>query len=202
MLDVAYVAGFSDPGAASQMVFRLLLDGMASPGSILTIPDLGGVHPPALDYATAGIILAIADPETPVWFSDAFRTDVVSKWLRFHSGAPAAAEPSEGTFAVTRGTDADGVLGRFAIGDDRYPDRSATVLVSCASLAGGDPVVLTGPGIPAPRTVAPSALRDGFWKEAKANHARFPLGVDLIFVSGASFFCLPRSTNISAEGAF
>ena len=202
MLDVIYAAGFDNPVSASQTVFRLLLNGISNPGEVADIPELGGVYPPALDTAAAAFLLAIADPETPVWFCDALRTDSVTQWMSFHCGSPVVDDPASAAFAVTTGANTDGALPRFALGEDRYPERSATVLVSCSSLEGGEPVTLSGPGLQFERSIAPAGLRDNFWGEARANHARFPLGVDLIFVAGSKFLCLPRSTQITAwQGA-
>ena len=126
----------------------------------------------------------------------------VTQWMSFHCGSPVVDDPASAAFAVTTGANTDGALPRFALGEDRYPERSATVLVSCSSLEGGEPVTLSGPGLQFERSIAPAGLRDNFWGEARANHARFPLGVDLIFVAGSKFLCLPRSTQITAwQGA-
>ena len=35
-----------------------------------------------------------------------------------------------------------------------------------------------------------------FWREVAANHARYPLGVDLLLVAGRDVMALPRSTAI------
>ncbi len=92
-------------------------------------------------------------------------------------------------------------LTAFNPGDDCYPDRSATVIVQCASLDGGDAVDLEGPGILGVRRVAPSGVGPSFWNELAANAVRYPLGVDVILASNREILCLPRSTRVVASSS-
>ncbi|HSK38624.1 MAG TPA: phosphonate C-P lyase system protein PhnH, partial [Arenibaculum sp.] len=135
--------GFADPVLDAQAVFRCVLDAMARPGRIVTIPV--AVEAPApLDAATAALCLALADFETPVW-TDAAGS--AGPWLRFHCGARIEGDPVLAGFAVV--TDAANLLplARFAPGSDAFPDRSCTLFVQVPALTGGPPAVLRGPGI-------------------------------------------------------
>ena len=201
MLDPAYVNGFDDPVQRSQNVFRLLLNAMASPGTIVDVEESLQVAPPSLGYAASSILLAMADLETPIWISGQLRTDTAERWVRFHTGANLTEDRALATFSLISGADADGNFESFARGEERYPERSTTVIVVCESLDGGHVVNLTGPGIEDAHRVAPRVLREGFWTEVQRNHAMFPLGVDLIFVAGTSFFCLPRSTRVDLKAS-
>jgi alpha-D-ribose 1-methylphosphonate 5-triphosphate synthase subunit PhnH len=200
----SYVAGhargdqlgraFSDPVLGAQRCFRLILSAMSEPGTVHALP--GGIDAPtALEPSAAQTLLALADPETPVWLSPSLAA--AAPYIRFYCSAPIVAEPSAARFAVIDGLNREPRLAAFDAGDDLYPDRSATVIVQCAAMTGGTAVALSGPGIPASRAVAPAGLHAGFWAEAAANHERYPLGVDLILAAGDGILCLPRSTRIT-----
>ena len=70
------------------------------------------------------------------------------------------------------------------------------MLLPVRSLAGGGPLVLTGPGIETSRPIAPAGLPAGFVAAREANRARFPLGHDLVLVCGTALIALPRTTAI------
>lgn len=188
-------AGFSDPVFQSQGAFRALLAALAEPG---LIRDLGAAIPPPAGFeaATAIALLTLADYETPIWLPAALRDGAAGAWLRFHCGATLVEAPAAAAFAVIDGEAESPLLSAFNPGDDQFPDRSTTVIVQCAGLAGGDDVTLEGPGIAGTRSVAPSGLRPGFWAEVAANAALYPCGVDLILSHGRQALGLPRSTQI------
>ncbi|MFC5391930.1 phosphonate C-P lyase system protein PhnH [Bosea vestrisii] len=193
--DTLIGAGFSHPVFQSQGAFRALLAALSEPGLACDLGD--AVAPPAgLEPATAVALLTLADYETPVWLPAALRDGPAGAWLRFHCGATLVEYPARAAFAVIDGAVAEPKLTAFNAGDDQFPDRSTTVLVQCAGLAGGDAVTLAGPGIPGQRSIAPTGLRPGFWTEVEDNAALYPLGVDLLLVHGAQVLGLPRSTQI------
>jgi alpha-D-ribose 1-methylphosphonate 5-triphosphate synthase subunit PhnH len=74
------------------------------------------------------------------------------------------------------------------------------VIVEVPSLTGGAARTLTGPGIKDRAAFAVDGLPADIVAQLKANRARFPLGVDLLFVCGEALVGLPRSTRIH-EGA-
>lgn len=194
--------GFADPVFDAQAVFRRLLDALARPGTVADLDRPGLVAPPGLPKAAAAVLLALADRDTPVWLAGG-KAHAAAPWLAFHSGAPVTEAAETATFAVLDGAAPSPALAAFPAGEERYPDRSATLIVVCDSLDGGAPgdqVRLTGPGIRDAVTVAPAGLRPGFWAEARANAERSPLGVDLILVAGSAILGLPRSTRIAEIG--
>ena len=187
--------GFSDPVFQSQSAFRALMAALAEPG---TIQDLGDAIAPPLGFepATATALLALADYETPIWIPASLREEEAGAWLRFHCAAPLPSEPAEAGFAVIlTGAEAP-ALSRFAVGDDLFPDRSATVILQCEALEGGEVVTLSGPGIAGTRSIAPRGLRPGFWAEVEANAALYPLGIDMLLACGSRIIGLPRSTQV------
>jgi alpha-D-ribose 1-methylphosphonate 5-triphosphate synthase subunit PhnH len=79
-----------------------------------------------------------------------------------------------------------------------FPDRSATVVIQARSFAEGRPVIATGPGIKESQRLTIDGLPSRFWDEWAANHACFPLGVDLLFACGQDVIALPRSIRVEA----
>ena len=190
--------GFADPVRASQACFRHILDAMAEPGSTHTLA--AEIEAPGgLSTATAVVLLTLVDFESPVWLAPGIG-NAAAAYLRFHTGARVVDAPSEAYFAVIDADKAAPGLAAFNPGDDRYPDRSATVIVQCRALSGGTPVTLAGPGIRSSRVVAPSGLWPTFWpefwQEVAANNARYPLGLDLMFAADRQIMGLPRSCRI------
>ncbi|AXS39159.1 phosphonate C-P lyase system protein PhnH [Breoghania sp. L-A4] len=192
----SFTGGFSAPVFDSQATFRAVLDALARPGMI--VPLAARTHPPKpLPPLAADILCALADQDTPVLFSAApGGSTVVADWLRFQTGAPVTNDAGAASFAVAADLKHLPALSQFPQGTPEYPDRSTTIIVPLSSLTGGDPVTLSGPGIKGTRTFAPKGLSAGFWEQAAANHAQYPRGVDLIFVSAIAIAALPRSTTI------
>ena len=186
--------GFANPVFDAQAVFRKLQDAMARPGIAHTIDRntaAGG-----LPAAAAAILLTLADYTTPVWLAGG-RDHPAAHWLAFHTGARTTTVPAEAQFAFVSCNADRPALSDFAIGEECYPDHSTTVVVECRDFTSGECTRLTGPGVQSCIDIAPSGLRDGFWREVQANAARFPLGVDLFLVAGDAIIGLPRSTCVT-----
>lgn len=192
--------GFSEPVYDSQAVFRLMMDGMARPGTIKTVTTHVSAPAP-LGLAAGAIALALADHDTPVWLSAAFQKSAVPGWVSFHCGAPITREKSEARFAFVEAGAALPSFGLFAAGTQDYPDRSATLFIEVPGFDEGPSFILSGPGIAATRTVRVKGLSDGFIGQWTMNRALFPRGVDVVLTAGDHFLCLPRTVLIKlAEG--
>ena len=188
--------GLADPVFDAQAIFRLLMGAMAEPG---TVADLGArvAAPAPLVPAAAAILAALADGDTPVWMAEpAGAGESAARWLRFQTGAPVTADPAAAAFALLPEGDDPTGWSHFPRGTPDYPDRSATLLLPVRSLAGGEALVLAGPGIAAERRIAPAGLPDGFVAALAENRAGFPLGFDLVLVCGTAALALPRSTRV------
>ncbi len=183
--------GFADPVFGAQAVFRALMDAFAAPG---TVADFGPVTsaPAPLVPAAAALMATLADGDTPIWLADS--GGPAARWLRFQTGAPLAANPARAAFALL--AEREGGFDRFAVGTPDYPDRSVTLLLPVPALTGGAPLRLTGPGIETERVIAPAGLPTGFLDVMAANHARYPLGFDLVLVHGTAALALPRTTRV------
>ena len=187
--------GFSNPSLDSQQVFRLLLDAMARPGTVVDLSfvpagtGMGG-------RAFGAVALTLFDFETPLWLSSSLGGTAFETWVRFHCSAPIVPEPEACSFALALGLEELPELSRLPLGDPRYPDRSATVVLSLPSLTGGTPVWLEGPGVDGRRELAPEGLTLAFWDALAANRAQFQLGLDFIFCAGDELVSLPRTTRV------
>ncbi|RUM26707.1 phosphonate C-P lyase system protein PhnH [Rhizobium vallis] len=193
----ALTGGFAEPVFHAQSVFKMLMDGMARPGTIETVqPD---VAPPApLGIAAGAIALTLCDHDTPVWLAPGLAKSAVAEWLSFHTGAPSTAEKGEARFAFVEAGTALCSFGLFAPGTQEYPDRSTTVVIELAELEGGRRLALMGPGIQSVTEIAPIGLPETFLRLWTENRALFPRGIDIVLTSGKRFLCLPRTTKITA----
>lgn len=182
--------GFADPVAGAQSTFRAVLDAIARPGTLHTLPP--GLTPPApLAPATAAVLLTLADGETPLHIAPdcAAATD----WLVFHCGVTPSTSPQHAAFVLAT-TLPD--LATLATGTDEAPQDSATIILQVASLGEGTAFTLSGPGLKAPTEFRCTGLPPGFAQRWAANHALFPRGVDLIVCAGNRLAALPRSLTI------
>jgi alpha-D-ribose 1-methylphosphonate 5-triphosphate synthase subunit PhnH len=184
-----------DPAMRSQRTFRNLLDAMARPGRIVDLGPAAAAH--GLSPAMAALLLCLADYETPLWLCASAAP--AADWLRFHTGAAVVPNPMTARFAVIDSHGDNPPLNAFDPGDDRYPDRSATLLIACPTLVDGTPVTLSGPGIRNTVTIAPNGLPTGFWNAWRINSQRFPLGVDAILCAGTECIGLPRSARVTTD---
>ena len=193
-MSLAFVdGGFAEPVFGSQRAFRALMDAFARPGGIADLAGLAG-PPRPMSSAAGAILLALADNDTPVFFE----TDMpdAQAWVGFHTGAPITGAVSSARFVHLADDSDTTAWSRFAVGTAEYPDRSATLLLPVASLRGGHRLILSGPGIETSSDIAPQGLPKGFADVMAANRAGFPLGFDLVLVSGGEALALPRTTRI------
>ncbi len=184
--------GFAEPVFEAQRTFRCLLDAMARPGTLGRI-ETGLAPVPPLSVAAAALALTLFDATTAVWLDRRAGSPEALRFLAFHCGCPLAAAPDEAAFALIAG--AMPSLAAFHPGDALYPDSSATLILDVPALAGGGEVALRGPGIAGRAKVAPR-VAPSFWRQMAENHARFPLGVDVVLCSGAALLGLPRSVAV------
>ncbi|MEL6289239.1 MAG: phosphonate C-P lyase system protein PhnH, partial [Pseudomonadota bacterium] len=142
----------------------------------------------------------LCDVDTAVWLDEELAAAApVVEWLTFHTGAQLTHDPAASDFAFVSAPQTMPPLSAFAEGTPDYPDRSTTVVMQVHAWSGVN-VVLSGPGIRTQVAFAAAPLHDDFWQRARENHARFPLGVDLLFTTRDEIAGLPRSTRINGEG--
>ncbi|KQX42066.1 hypothetical protein ASD04_18575 [Devosia sp. Root436] len=198
-MDIGLDGGFSEPVRQAQSSFRAIMDAFANPGTVQKFAHLAPAHG-LLQGELVSTLLTLSDQDTPIWLSGKLRqTPGMEDFVAFHTGAPLVSETGHAVFAFAGAADELPDLDRFNPGTQEYPDRSTTIVLAVTAFAGGDELVIRGPGIRDQRTISPIGLPRNFVAQWAANRALFPRGVDLLLVAGGAVMGLPRSTRI-AEG--
>jgi alpha-D-ribose 1-methylphosphonate 5-triphosphate synthase subunit PhnH len=193
-------AGFADKVLSAQSTFRSVMDAMARPGTLQRIAVASGAPSPLMRGAAA-IALTLFDHDTPVWLDAAMsETADVTKWLKFHTGAPVIADSSVSSFALIGDPRALPALDRFAFGSNEYPDRSTTLILQIASLTEGARYELRGPGINGAALLQAAVEPADLFERLGINAALFPRGIDVVLVADDSIIALPRTTRLAAKG--
>ena len=193
-------AGFADKVLSAQSTFRSVMDAMARPGSVERIVATSGAPAPMM-RGTAAIALTLFDHDTPVWLDPAMSgTSDVTKWLKFHTGAPVIADSSICSFALVGEAVALPPLDRFAFGSNEYPDRSTTLILQVESLTEGSPFELRGPGIDGTAVLRATFQPADLFDRLAINAALFPRGIDIVLVTDDAIVAIPRTTRLAAKG--
>ena len=193
---MALARGFSDPVHDTQGVFRTVMDALARPALIR--PLVGALAPPApLTPELAALALTLTDSDTPVWLDAPLAdTPAVSEFLRFHTGAPIVAEPSEAAFALIADPQSCPPFAAFAQGTPAYPDASATLILRVDRLSETGGSGFAGPGIRGRVRLDADPLPPDWAARLRANAAAFPLGLDLLLAAPGRIAGLPRSARV------
>ena len=191
--------GFADLSHDSQIVFAVLMQAFAHPGSLYKIPNLLWAPDP-LSQVTAAILLGLCDFETPLWLDKMLNTQAVQDYLRFHIAAPIVESTQNAKFAVVAHLQAMPHFDEFSLGSLDYPDESTTLIIQLESLKGKQGFSVSGPGIDpniSPPSFYPEGLHEDFFEKRARLQSLFPRGLDIIFVCGGSVIALPRSTLVT-----
>ena len=185
--------GFDDPVAASQLVFRGLMDALSRPGRIVDL-HAPPAFPGPLDAGSAAITLALLDFETRLFLPEGCAA--AGSWLRFHTGCRLTRGPEDADFVlVPRGHDCPD-LARIRQGTDEAPHLSAMLIVAVEALGAGTRFRLTGPGIDGQTWLAIEGLSPGLVAQRHTLAQAFPRGIDLVLTCGAHATALPRTTRM------
>ncbi len=193
-------AGFADKVLSAQSTFRSVMDAMARPGSVQRITAAAGAPAPMM-RGTAAIALTLFDHDTPLWLDPRISgTPHVTKWLKFHTGAPVIADSSICSFALIGDACALPGLDRFAFGSNEYPDRSTTLILQVESLTQGPTLELQGPGIDGSAVLQATIQPTDLFERLAINQALFPRGIDVVLVHDDTIVAIPRTTRVAARG--
>jgi alpha-D-ribose 1-methylphosphonate 5-triphosphate synthase subunit PhnH len=193
-------AGFADRVLSAQSTFRSVMDAMARPGSVQRVVVPAGA-PAAVMRGTAAIALTLFDHDTPLWLDSRMsETSDVTKWLKFHTGAPVIADSSICSFALIGDARALPGLDRFAFGSNEYPDRSTTLILQVESLTQGPAFDLRGPGIDGTAVLQAAIQPADLFERLEINQALFPRGIDVVLVHDDTIVAIPRTTRRAARG--
>ena len=193
-------AGFADKVLSAQSTFRSVMDAMARPGSVQRIAVAVGA-PAAMMRGAAAIALTLFDHDTPLWLDPLMSgTPDVTKWLKFHTGAPVIADSSICSFALIGDARALPGLDRFGFGSNEYPDRSTTLVLQVDSLTQGPAFELRGPGIDGTTVLQAAIQPTDLFERLAVNQALFPRGIDVMLVHDDTIVAIPRTTRLVAKG--
>jgi alpha-D-ribose 1-methylphosphonate 5-triphosphate synthase subunit PhnH len=192
--------GFADRALSAQSTFRSVMDAMARPGSVQRIAAVSGA-PGAMMRGAAAIALTLFDHDTPVWLDQLMsETQDVTKWLKFHTGAPVTANPSICSFAIIGDARALPALDQFAFGSSEYPDRSTTLTLQVESLTQGKTLELRGPGIDGAAVLQAAVQPADLFERLEINQTLFPRGIDVVLVADDAIVAIPRTTRLVVKG--
>jgi alpha-D-ribose 1-methylphosphonate 5-triphosphate synthase subunit PhnH len=127
-------------------------------------------------------------------------TSEVTKWLKFHTGAPVIADSSICSFALIGDARALPGLDRFAFGSSEYPDRSTTLILQVESLTQGSVLELRGPGIDGVAMLQATIRPTDLFERLAINAALFPRGIDVVLVHDDAIVAIPRATRLVTKG--
>lgn len=201
--------GFAQPVHAAQQAFRALLEAMARPGRIHTLPEpvLAGVEPPGLPRGLTALLLTLLDAETSLWVDDALVGEHGLDYLRFHTGVRTLSYAGDAAFAVgSANRIPPEIWSALNAGTDEVPQSGATLLIEVPSLPSQGtapavtPLLLRGPGIESEQTLAVGGLDAAFWQARAALESEYPRGIDLILCCGDTLAAIPRTTRVTVEG--
>jgi alpha-D-ribose 1-methylphosphonate 5-triphosphate synthase subunit PhnH len=193
-------AGFADKVMSAQSTFRSVMEAMARPGSVRRVAASSGT-PGAMMRGTAAIALTLFDHDTPLWLDPRMsETPDVTKWLKFHTGAPLIPDSTICSFALFADAQALPALDRFAFGSSEYPDRSTTLILQIESLTQGPSFELRGPGIDGTAVLQAMIQPADLFERLAVNADLFPRGIDVVLVHDDAIVAIPRTTRLVAKG--
>ncbi|WP_018688561.1 phosphonate C-P lyase system protein PhnH [Ahrensia kielensis] len=193
----ALEGGFADPVFDAQNVFNAVMNAMARPGTVTSLPALASAPEPVFDTAAA-IIAALCDADTLLWLDEvSSQSSALRDWITFQTAAPITTQKADAQFALLTDTKMPLDIAQFAQGSQEYPDRSCTLIIQVDDISKAAGLSLSGPGIKDTADLHVQGLPELFLEQWQQNKSRFPCGVDVILVSASSLVCLPRTTNIS-----
>lgn len=190
---MSLLTGFDQPIEQSQHSFRLILKALSEPGYCVTLQ--GGPAWGALNAASTAALLTLADQETPLQLCEALKSEQVLTNIRFHSGAPLAANAQEIGFALFDAQLQAADLQALPHGSEISPEFGATVVVQLAGLEQGAALRLSGPGIEHQRVISPQ-LPPALLDYLITRPQRFPLGLDFLLTCGERLLAIPRTTRV------
>jgi alpha-D-ribose 1-methylphosphonate 5-triphosphate synthase subunit PhnH len=181
----------------SQRIFRSLLDAMANPGRIITLPKIG-IEITAANMYPLLLLMTLLDHEVSFCVLDNGAQTQVIEYLKTNTGSKES-RLENSDFILVYGGSSHGLIQSARVGTLEYPDESATVIYDIDSIGddGGDVLLeLSGPGIADKRRIGASGIEQNEIEDVLAMRD-YPLGLDLIFSDRAGrIACIPRSTTM------
>ena len=193
-------AGFADKVLSAQSTFRSVMDAMARPGSVQRIVATAGMPAPMM-RGTAAIALTLFDHDTPLWLDPLMsETSEVTKWLKFHTGAPVIDEFLDLQFCADRRCARASRARSFCVRQQRISRP-----FDDADPAGRKPdarsaLELRGPGIDGTAVLQATIQPADLFERLEINRTLFPRGIDVVLVADDAIVAIPRTTRLVAKG--
>ncbi len=189
------IEAYFDKVFDTQRIYRLILDAMARPGKVNSLPTLSINPPPGLNQAAAAIGLTLLDGETGFSVLP-FNQDIID-YIILNTGA-AACQTDCAEFVITAGMKGRPELIDTCCGTLITPEKGATLIMMVDSLAAagkGVKLWLSGPGIDGSSCLDISGLDDSNLQTIAGLNQEFPMGVDVIYADNSGkVACVPRSS--------
>ncbi len=184
----------------TQRIYRLVLDSMARPGKLNSLPVLSINPPSRLNQFAAEVLLTLLDSETGLCLLP--DDQAMIDYLIVNTGAVSCPLPAA-DFIVVMGTAARPELSDVCRGTLLSPEQGATLIIMVDSLAAAGKrikVTLQGPGIKGESALHISGLHSDILETITGLNQEYPLGVDVVYVDHAgTIACVPRSSSLRWE---
>jgi len=185
----------------AQRAFRVLLAGLARPGSVARLPAAPQV-PPGVDARLAQIARVLLDREVT------FATDGVGPLARHVTAVTGSrwVDARDAGYLLAAGGAPLAELAALPAGTPEFPEAGATAVLAVRCLfegAGGAPgglnLTLAGPGIASEAHVRIDGLHPDNLEMFVRRNADYPLGIDVVLVAtSGDVLGLPRTVHISS----
>ena len=182
---------------ASAAVFRVLLQSMARPGSVLQLPAASSGPAAEATRPGPGIVpLALAVIGAPVAVVGA--PSWQARICRATGASPAAID--DASLVAIYGSTGRETISRLRRGSAAAPEDGAKVGLACTALTDGGPgevtLEISGPGVPGQARLGVDGVDREVFGALRAANSMFPAGVDVWLVDQRGQVAgLPRSAH-------
>ncbi len=173
-------------------IFRVLMDSMARPGKILTLPGSGTILSVCSALLDHEVKFSVIGEET----HENLIRDIYENSKSEYTRSDLA------DYVIVTGGSSSGGIKSLNRGTPEFPDRGATILYLAEELGydGGCKISLEGPGISGKIELTIKGIDPLDIDDIRELNSEFPLGVDLFFIDRKSrVAALPRSSKIGMK---
>jgi alpha-D-ribose 1-methylphosphonate 5-triphosphate synthase subunit PhnH len=187
----------------AQEQFRIIMEAMARPGKINTLPELDVVPPAGLTKASALVALGLLNADVTFACSEV-NAEKIQSYININSAAQLNTQEAADYIFLTGQEDVS-LVEKVKVGTLSYPEQSATLIFSVKQIGenkteGALKIILSGPGIKNTTTVFVVGINADVLNQIRIINQEFPLGVDLIVTDvNNQLFCIPRSNQFIIE---
>jgi alpha-D-ribose 1-methylphosphonate 5-triphosphate synthase subunit PhnH len=183
----------------AQQQFRLILDSMARPGKINTMPDMDILPPAGINKASALVAFALLN--TDVSFSvEGEESEEIESYIALNTTADRVSITEADFIFINGWTDTE-IIAEAKTGTLSYPENSATFVIDTEAIEetaveGSIMLTLKGPGIETQKEVYIKGINPDMLKAVLEQNLEFPLGIDLMLTDRSNrILCIPRSNQ-------